>query len=70
MDDLAVATSRARRKATISFAIAVAAAVFSALDLHLWHIYLGLALTAIAAFCGLTAGNENIPNLEASLTRV
>lgn len=54
MDELLVATSRARRKAAISLAIAVAAAIFSALELHGWHIYVGLGLTAIAAIYGLT----------------
>jgi hypothetical protein len=46
LDELPAATSRSRRKAAISFAIAAAAAIFSALDLHGWHIYLGLGLTA------------------------
>jgi hypothetical protein len=46
--------SRARRKAAVSFAIAVAAAIVSALELHGWHIYVGLGLTVIAAIYGLT----------------
>ena len=64
MDELRVATSRARRKAAISYAIAMAAAIFSALELHGWHIYVGLALTAVAAIYGLTRWNEDIPNPE------
>jgi hypothetical protein len=53
--------SRARRKAAISFAIAVAAAIFSALELHGWHIYVGLALTAVAAIYGLTRWKRKYP---------
>lgn len=47
-------TSRAKRKAAIAFAIAVASAIFSALELRGWHIYVGLGLTAIAVIYGLT----------------
>jgi hypothetical protein len=61
LDELSVATSRARRKAAISFAIAVAAAIFSALELHGWHIYVGLGLTAIAAVYGLTRWKRKYP---------
>jgi hypothetical protein len=54
LNELPVATSRAKRKAAIAFAIAVASAIFSALELHGWHIYVGLGLTAIATIYGLT----------------
>jgi hypothetical protein len=50
----AFALRRARRKAAISFAVAVAAAIFSALELHGWHVYVGLALTFTVAAYGLT----------------
>ncbi|HEY4879554.1 MAG TPA: hypothetical protein VIH97_10550 [Candidatus Acidoferrales bacterium] len=61
MDELRVATSRARRKAAISYAIAMAAAIFSVLELHGWHIYVGLALTAVAAIYGLTHWKRKYP---------
>jgi O-antigen/teichoic acid export membrane protein len=43
---------RTRRTAAISFAAAVLAAVFSALELHGWHIYIGLAVVLITALYG------------------
>jgi hypothetical protein len=53
--------SRKRRKAAVSFAIAMAAAIFSALELHGWHIYVWLALTAVAAIYGLTHWKRKYP---------
>jgi hypothetical protein len=61
LDELPAATSRTRRKAAISFAIAVAAAIFSAFDLHGWHVYVGLGLTVIAAIYGLTRWQRKYP---------
>ena len=48
----------ARRKAAISFAVAVLAAIVSVLELNGWHIYIGLGLVLIAAVYGLTRWNR------------
>jgi hypothetical protein len=57
----AATPSRTRRKAAISFAVAVAAAIFSAFDLHGWHISVGLGLTLIAAAYGLLRWKQKYP---------
>jgi hypothetical protein len=48
-----------RRKGAISFAIAVLAAIVSVLELHGWHVYIGLGLVLIAAVYGLTRWKRN-----------
>ena len=53
--------SRTRHQAAISFAVVVAAAIFSALDLHGWHIYVGVGLTLIAAAYGLLRWKQKYP---------
>jgi hypothetical protein len=58
-----VAPQRARRKAAISFAIAVAAAIFSAFDLHGWHIYIGLGLALVVAAYGLLRWRRKYPKI-------
>jgi hypothetical protein len=50
-----------RRKAAMSFAGAVAAALVSVLGLHGWHIYIGLGLTLIAALYGLMRWSKKYP---------
>jgi hypothetical protein len=61
LDDLSAAPQRARRKAAVSFAIAIVAALLSVFDLHGWHIYIGLVLTASAALYGLMRWRQKYP---------
>jgi len=61
LEQSTAAPQRSRRKAAISFAIAVAAAIFSAFDFHGWHVYVGLGLTLIAASYGLLRWKQKYP---------
>jgi 4-hydroxybenzoate polyprenyltransferase len=61
LDELPAAAGRSRRKAAMSFAGAVAAALVSVLGLHGWHIYIGLGLTLIAALYGLMRWSKKYP---------
>jgi hypothetical protein len=54
---------RSRRTAAISFAAALFAAVFSALELHGWHIYIGLAVVLITALYGFTRWRQKYGKL-------
>jgi hypothetical protein len=61
LGELPPASQSTKRKAAISLVIAAAGAIFSAFDLHGWHIYVGLGLTMVAAVYGLMRWKQKYP---------